>query len=252
MSPTPVTTRHLAPNGTSLAVHQLGEGRPLLLLHGLFSSARTNWIRFGHAERIAAAGFRVIMPDARAHGESGAPHDPACYPPDVALGDVRFLIADLALADYDLGGFSLGARTTVRLLEEGLRPRRAIVAGMGLEGLSEFARRRAFFLDAIAAIDTARRGDPHWLAIQFLKTNATDPVAARLLLESFRTEDAPRLDSIQVPTLVVCGTEDTDNGSATALADALPDARYAAIPGTHMSSVTKPELGEAMAQFLAA
>ena len=184
--------------------------------------------------------------------ESGAPHDPARYPPDVALDDVRFLIGELELTDFDLGGFSLGARTTVRLMDDGLQPRRAVVAGMGLEGLSEFGRRRAFFLDAIAAIDTARRGDPHWLAIQFLKTNAIDPVAARLLLESFRTDAPPRLSGIDVPTLVVCGTEDTDNGSATALADALPDARYAAIPGTHMSSVTKPQLGEAMARFLAA
>jgi hypothetical protein len=32
----------------------------------------------------------------------------------------------------------------------------------------------------------------------------------------------------------------------------LPDARLATIPGTHMSSVTRPELGEAIAAFLAA
>ncbi len=35
-------------------------------------------------------------------------------------------------------------------------------------------------------------------------------------------------------------------------AKALPNARYQEIPGTHMSSVTKPELGEAIADFLAA
>jgi hypothetical protein len=32
----------------------------------------------------------------------------------------------------------------------------------------------------------------------------------------------------------------------------LPDARYIEVPGTHMGSVTKPELGDAIAGFLAA
>ncbi len=247
----PTTTLHTAPDGTPLAVHTLGDGRPVLLLHGLFSSAQTNWIRFGHAERIAAAGCRVIMPDARAHGESGAPHEPRCYPPDVLLDDVRFLIAELGLTDFDLGGFSLGARTVARLLEQGLIPRRAILAGMGREGLSEWTDRRGFFLDAIDRRETVKRGDRHYMAVQFLKTQGVDPVAARLLLESFGDDGQPQWDRMTPETLVVCGTEDTDNGSAQALADALPNARYQAIPGTHMSSVTKPELGEAMAAFLA-
>ena len=34
-------------DGTELAVHRLGSGRPVMLLHGLFSSAEMNWIRFG-------------------------------------------------------------------------------------------------------------------------------------------------------------------------------------------------------------
>ena len=52
-----------ASDGVELAYHELGEGRPVVLLHGLFSDAVTNWIKFGHAARIAADGFRVIMPD---------------------------------------------------------------------------------------------------------------------------------------------------------------------------------------------
>jgi pimeloyl-ACP methyl ester carboxylesterase len=55
-----------------------------------------------------------------------------------------------------------------------------------------------------------------------------------------------------MPTLVVCGDKDDDNGSAAELANALPYADYAEIPGTHMSSVTEPSLGEAIAAFVAA
>ena len=97
-------------DGTRLAVHRLGEGRPALLLHGLFSSAEVNWQRYGHAGRIAEAGFEAIMPDLRAHGRSAAPHDPAAYPADVLVRDVAALVDGLGLEDYDLCGFSLGAR----------------------------------------------------------------------------------------------------------------------------------------------
>ena len=54
------------------------------------------------------------------------------------------------------------------------------------------------------------------------------------------------------PTLVVAGVEDQDNGSAPALADSLPNGHYVEVPGGHMSAVTRPELGEAMAAFLTA
>ncbi len=73
-----VRTQRIASfDGSELAVHRVGEGRPVLLLHGLFSSAEMNWIRFGHAAKLAEAGFEVIMPDLRAHGDSAKPHDPA-------------------------------------------------------------------------------------------------------------------------------------------------------------------------------
>jgi pimeloyl-ACP methyl ester carboxylesterase len=55
-----------------------------------------------------------------------------------------------------------------------------------------------------------------------------------------------------MPTLVVCGAEDDDNGSAEELANVLPHAVFEEVPGTHMSSVTKPEFGEAIAGFLSA
>ena len=49
--------RWTASDGVELAWHEVGEGRPVILLHGLFSDAKMNWINFGHADRIAAAGL---------------------------------------------------------------------------------------------------------------------------------------------------------------------------------------------------
>ena len=112
-------------DGVSLKIHEIGQGRPLILLHGLFSNAQTNWIKFGHADALAEAGFRVIMPDLRAHGDSAAPHDPAAYPADILVKDTEALIAHLGFSDFDLGGFSLGARTTARMLATGTTPGKA-------------------------------------------------------------------------------------------------------------------------------
>ncbi len=248
-----IETRHwTASDGVELAYREVGEGRAVVLVHGLFSDAVTNWIKFGHAEKLAARGLRVIMPDLRAHGLSDKPHDAALYPKGILGRDLAELIGALGLDDYDLGGFSLGARTVVQAVGEGLRPRRAVLAGMGLEGLSGWLRRKDFFLDALAGFDTIGRGDPHWLAIQFMKTMKVDRVAAHHLLETFEDAPAQWLSAFAMPTLVLCGTEDQDNGSAEQLAAALPDGRYAAVPGTHMSSVTKPEFGDALAEFLGA
>ncbi|GGN49773.1 alpha/beta hydrolase [Novosphingobium indicum] len=236
--------------GTHLAVHTMGQGRPVLLLHGLFSSAQVNWIKFGNAEILAEAGFEVIMPDLRAHGESEAPHDPPLYPEDVLVEDLRILVAELGLTDFDLGGFSLGARTAVRGVLSGLAPRKLILGGMGLSGLAGWARRSAHFVDAIDRFGSIERGDPAFVAQAFMKTMKVDRVAARLLLGSVDDTPPEALTEVTMPTLCVCGADDGDNGSAPDLAHALPDGRYEEVPGNHMSSVTFKEMGRAMAAFL--
>jgi pimeloyl-ACP methyl ester carboxylesterase len=235
---------------TRLAVHRHGNGRPVLLLHGLFSSAQVNWINYGTAERLAGAGFECIMPDLRAHGQSDAPHEAGAYPRDVLVRDVQALVADLGLADYDLVGFSLGARTSVQAVIEGLTPRRLVLGGMGLEGLSGWARRSAHFIDAIDRFGTIERGDPAFVAQAFMKTMKVDRIATRQLLLSVADVPAKALTAVTMPTLLVCGADDHDNGSAPALAAALPDGHYAEVPGNHMSSVTTGQFGEAIAQFL--
>jgi pimeloyl-ACP methyl ester carboxylesterase len=240
----------VASDGVELAWHETGEGRPVVLLHGLFSNADMNWIRFGHAAEIAARGFRVIMPDLRAHGRSAAPHEQSFYPPDVLARDGAELITHLGLSDYDLGGYSLGARTAVRMVIRGARPRRLVVAGMGLRGLLRTGGRSGHFRKVLTGMGTHPRGSNEWMAEAFLKTTGGDPQALLPLLGSFVDSSEEELSAIGVPTLVVSGAEDQDNGPAHELADLLPDARLAEVPGNHMNAVTKPDLGRAIGDFL--
>jgi len=86
----------------------------------------------------------------------------------------------------------------------------------------------------------------------FLKTTKGDPRALLPLLGSFVNTPRAAIEAIGQPTLVVAGEEDDDNGSADDLARLLPNGRYVAVPGGHMSAVTRPDLGRAMADFLAA
>ncbi|MEQ7872822.1 alpha/beta fold hydrolase [Sphingomonas sp. ASV193] len=248
----PPVQRWTASDGVELAYREVGSGRPVVLVHGLFSDSVVNWIKFGTAQALAARNFRVVMPDLRAHGASSAPHSASDYPPGRLSADLRELIAQLHLVEgtYDLGGFSLGARTVVQSVGEGLRPRRAILGGAGLEGLLGWIRRKDFFVDTIRDFDTIERGDERWFTVQFMKTMKIDRIAASHLLAAFENARPEWLDAFTMPTAVICGTEDHDNGSAERLAGALVRARYIAIPGTHMSSVTRPEFGRAIADYL--
>jgi pimeloyl-ACP methyl ester carboxylesterase len=248
----PGTHHFTAPDGARIAWHELGEGRPCLLLHGLFSNAQTNWIRYGHAAAIAARGFRCIMPDHRAHGDSAKPHDPAAYPKDILTTDALALVDHLQLADFDLAGYSLGARTAVRMVARGARPRRLALAGMGLEGLLGLTGRADHFRDILTNLGKHERGSPKWMAEAFLKTTKGDPQALLPLLDSWEQVSEADLSLLTMPVLVVAGAEDQDNGSAPELARRLPNGCYVEVPGGHMSSVTKTELGLAIADFFAA
>lgn len=95
-----------------LAYDSVGDGPPIVILHGLFGSAR-NW---QSVARTLADRYRVISVDARNHGRS--PHTTAM---DYRLmaADVAALIAHLSLAPVTLLGHSMGGKTamTLALLE---------------------------------------------------------------------------------------------------------------------------------------
>ena len=85
MSPAFPPARRIATNGIHLAVHELGEGPAVLLLHG-FPELAYSWRH--QIGPIADAGFRVIAPEQRGFGDSDAPADPLTY-------SVKNLVADL-------------------------------------------------------------------------------------------------------------------------------------------------------------
>lgn len=239
-------------DGLPIAVHMVGQGRDLVLIHGYFSNAWTNWIRYGHAARLVEAGFRLILPDLRGHGDSAKPHDAAAYPADALTDDNLGLIEQLGLTDYDLGGYSLGARTTVRMLARGATPRRVILSGMGLRGLTQTLDNGGYYTNVLTNLGSFARGTSEWMTEAFLKTTKGDPVALLHILKTFVDTPADVIAGFAQPTAVICGADDDSNGSAHELADILRDGRYYEVPGNHMNAVTRKELAQAMVDFLTA
>lgn len=237
-------------DGVDIAWRETGKGRPLLLIHGFMSDADTNWIKYGHAAALAEAGFRVVMPDLRAHGLSGKPHHRAHYPRDILTDDQFALLSHLDITDYDLGGYSLGARTVARMLARGATPGRAVISGMGLEGLTNTAHREVHFRHVFDNLGHHEKGSAAWMAEAFLKSTRGDPDALRHILETFTDTDAAQIAQWTLPVAIVCGKQDNDNGSVDDLVALLKRGKLFPVPGNHMSAVVKPELGQALVEVL--
>jgi pimeloyl-ACP methyl ester carboxylesterase len=236
--------------GVRLTYREVGEGRPLVLFHGFNVNAML-WLGDRQADRIAAHGYRVIMPDFRGHGSSAKPHGSAEYPLDVLTDDGFALIEHLGLRDYDLGGYSLGGRIVVRMLVRGAKPRRAVVAGQGLRqvlgaegGAGSFMRR------VLAGLGTFEPGSPQAQVEQWLRVSRADPIALLHVLDSLVVTSAEAVGRIQVPTLVVMGADDERAVSADQLVATLPKGVRAVVPGDHGTAASSPELAAAIVDFL--
>ncbi|MBO9559025.1 MAG: alpha/beta fold hydrolase [Caulobacter sp.] len=243
-------------DGVSIGYRVLGDpsGWPTLMLHGFLASAETNWFLPGIAAAVAASGpiggRRVIAPDLRGHGRSDAPTDPAAWPRDVLAMDQEALIAHLHLIDYDLVGYSLGARTAVRMLVRGAKPRKLALGGMGDSGLMAAGARAAMFEDSIRHGDAARDPRAGRRVHAMMAAGGLKPEAMLGVLSSFVATTAEEIAAIDVPALVVAGQRDDDNGSVEGLAALMRDARSARVPGDHLSAVMEPALAGAIVDFL--
>ncbi len=216
---------------------ETGSGRPLILLHG-FMGAGTHMID-GWARMFVEQGRRVVLPDFRGHGDSAKPHDPAAYPLDVLADDGLALVEHLGLddGDYDLGGYSLGARIVLRMLVRGAKPGRAIVAGQGLAKVSGPQGEASYrVLSAVVDGVAIEPGSRDALIAQWISKLGVDLRALLLVLDSLVPTPADALRQITVPALVAIGDRDERSD-----ADEWP--RSCTVPGSYACrAVTRARL----------
>ena len=135
---------------------------------------------------------------------------------------------------------------------EGLRPRRAVLAGMGLEGLPNWERRAAVLRrrDRQFRHRRARRpalaGDPVHEDDEGRprrRARCCSPTLRRRAARMARRLHHADAGGVRRPRTRTMARPPSSPRRC-------PTRRFAEVPGTHMSSVTKPELGEAIADFL--
>ncbi|HMM77194.1 MAG TPA: alpha/beta fold hydrolase [Gammaproteobacteria bacterium] len=221
-----------------LAYDALGAGPPLLILHGLFGSAR-NW---QSVARALSDRYRVLAVDARNHGRS--PHTTAM---DYRLmaADVAALIERLRLGPVTLLGHSMGGKTAMTLaLLEPARVARLIVVDIAPLATPD---QHTAIIDAMRALplaDIRRRQQ----AEEALAAAVPDREVRLFLLQNFLPGAEGGAWRFNLDGL---------RAAMPALIDALPvpaDARYAGpvhvIRGARSERVTSATLAAMQPAFL--
>lgn len=93
-------------NGTALAVEDVGEGDPVVLLHG-FPELAFSWRH--QIQALVDAGYRVLAPDQRGYGRSARPTEVDHYGLEMLAGDVVGLLDRLGIASATVVGHDWGS-----------------------------------------------------------------------------------------------------------------------------------------------
>ncbi|MFD7713288.1 alpha/beta fold hydrolase [Streptomyces sp. NPDC059785] len=247
-----------AADGTEIAyrVWEQDSELPLVLLHhGFIADGESNWVLPGIVPALTAAGRRVVTIDARGHGGSGKPHDPARYGEDRMAEDVTRLVDLLGAPVYDLAGYSMGAIVALLTAVRDERVRRLAVGGVGaavveLGGVDTRVIGGPVLQHALHTDDPASITDPAGSGFRaFVDAVGGDRIA--LAAQAAAAHDRPiALDAVEAPTLVLAGRDDALAVRPQVLADAIPGATLRLVPGDHMQAVLDPAFREELVGFL--
>jgi non-heme chloroperoxidase len=268
-----------AENGADIEIYyeDHGQGQPVVLIHGYPLNGRS-WER-QHRE-LLDAGYRVIAYDRRGWGGSSRPT--LGYDYDTFASDLNILMEHLDLTDTVLVGFSMGTGEVVRYLGNhgSARVRKAVLLGAippfllktddnpeGVDGKvfddikkAVLADRYAYFkefLDNFYNTDKlapARISPQAWQA-SFNVAADGSPYASYVCVDAWLTDFRGDLPKVDVPVLVVHGTEDRIlpyASTAQRLPDLLQDVRLVPVEGgPHNIGWTHPdEVNAALMSFL--
>lgn len=266
-------------NGSPIEIHyeDHGSGQPVVLIHG-YPLDGNSWERQERA--LLAAGYRCVSYDRRGFGRSSQPT--VGYDYDTFAADLNALLEHLDLTDVILAGFSMGTGEVTRYLGRhgSARVSKAALFGVippfllktednpeGVPG-QVFADIKAAivkdryayfknFLDNFYNVDVLapdRISEQAWQA-SFTVAVGSSPYATYACVDTWLTDFRDDLPKIDVPTLVVHGTEDRIlpfDATAGRLSELIADVTIVPVEGgPHNVGWTHPdEVNEALLGFL--
>jgi non-heme chloroperoxidase len=268
-------------NSADIEIHyeDHGSGTPVVLIHG-YPLDGNSWER--QERELLAAGYRVISYDRRGFGRSSQPT--VGYDYDTFAADLNALLEHLDVTGIGLVGFSMGTGEVTRYLGTygSGRVRKAALLGAippfllltddnpegvpaeVFEGIKSaiVADRYAYFDEFFAnfyntdVLAPERIGDAA-LRASFQTAAGASPFATYACVDAWLTDFRADLSKVDVPVLVVHGTEDRilpfDN-TAKRLPDLVADLKLIPVEGgPHNIAWTHPdEVNTALLEFLAA
>lgn len=249
----PPQRRRTGEEGLSLVVDEAGHGgRPLLLVHG-FTGSKEDFA--DHLDALAAAGWHVVAPDLRGHGQSDKPGGEHDYTLDLFAGDLLALADRLGWERFSLVGHSMGGMVaqlvalgaperldSLILMDTGHGPVQIdpalargaaeLVRSAGMGALADILG-TAGGPDEPPAAARLRRLRPDLVAEWDLRLRSTSAAmyAAMALTMLAQDDRLERLRGLEVPTLVLVGAQDGPFlADSHRMSEAIPGARLAVVP----------------------
>jgi pimeloyl-ACP methyl ester carboxylesterase len=243
----------MSADGVRIAWESVGDGAPVVLVHGFASSREQNWRSAGWVDRLAREGFRVVSFDNRGHGLSDKPHETEAYGAHM-VEDIVAVMDAAGVPQADLVGYSMGSMMTIgMLLAHPERARRAVLAGLGATYFKPSDPNKHPIADALLVDDFESITDPIARRFRvFASQKGKDRVALAACMRSRGRKYTPEeLRRVVNPVLVICGENDDITGPPGPLAEAFPNGRAVVLPGKdHMSAVGDPAAKRAVLEFL--
>jgi pimeloyl-ACP methyl ester carboxylesterase len=261
---------HLSIEGLDIHYKEMGEGFPVVLIHGYTGNLR-NWVL---QVRSLAKRYRTISLDLRGHGRSAKPTQREDYSLELFAADVYGLLNALAVPECHLVGHSMGGMVAQEFVLRHPEMVRALVlvdtAADLPQGILWKERARLLELartEGMGAVfeemaETPPLGSqlaeahPELIDIwreQFLMTSPEGYFYCGQIIASRRSA-LEELAQIHLPTLIICGELDEPFlAPSQRMRQTIPGSELAIIADAgHTPTLEKPlEFNEALLSFLA-
>jgi pimeloyl-ACP methyl ester carboxylesterase len=225
-------------NGIRVHYETAGDGPALVLHHGTMGSG-PDWQDLGYVEALKDR-YRLILIDARGHGQSDKPHDPKAYDLRLRAADVVAVLDDLGERSAAFFGYSMGGWIGFGLAKHFPQRFNAFIIG----GAHPYAENTQAIRDRMPT-------DPAAFAAGLEQTYgalltparrarllANDLVALRALTQD-RDDIADVLPTMTVPSLILVGELDPRLAQARQAAAAMPSATFLGLPGCDHVGTTR-------------
>jgi pimeloyl-ACP methyl ester carboxylesterase len=220
-------------DGVRIYFETIGSGPPLILHHGYTASGRC-WKEEGYVGQLKEEHLLILM-DARGHGKSDKPHEPAAYTPVRRVEDIVSVLDHLGLEKAHFWGYSMGGRVGFALAR--YAPHR--FSSLTIGGMDPFERPLRHhhrpdgsnpqeFLDFLLGVWNSRLDDlPTWQQEELLANDFQALAAANQDEPSM----AEGLETAVVPVLLYTGDRDVYHEGARRCAEVIPQATFVSLPG---------------------